>query len=113
MANYISYLRVSTGRQELSGLGIEAQRSSNLQYLKAVQGVLVDEYVETESGAKSNRPQLAKALRECRRTKSTLLIARLDRLVAASPHHLAMLLASIMTECDRQCKIMIFSITIV
>lgn len=80
MANYISYLRVSTGRQEISGLGIEAQRSSNLQYLKTVQGVLADEYVETESGAKSYRPQLAKALRECRRTKSTLLIARLDRL---------------------------------
>lgn len=80
MANYISYLRVSTGRQEISGLGIEAQRSSNLQYLKTVQGVLVDEYVETESGAKSYRPQLAKALQACRRTKSTLLIARLDRL---------------------------------
>lgn len=80
MANYISYLRVSTGRQEISGLGIEAQRSSNLQYLSAVQGSLIDEFVETESGAKSNRPQLVKALLACRRTKSTLLIARLDRL---------------------------------
>ena len=80
MANYISYLRVSTGRQEISGLGIEAQRSSNLQFISAVQGSLVDEFVETESGAKSNRPQLAKALHACKRTKSTLLIARLDRL---------------------------------
>ena len=80
MANFISYLRVSTGRQEISGLGIEAQRFSNSQYLAAVQGSLLDEFVETESGAKSNRPQLARALQACRRTKSTLLIARLDRL---------------------------------
>lgn len=80
MANFISYLRVSTGRQEVSGLGIEAQRFSNLQYLATVQGSLLGEFVETESGAKSNRPQLAKALQACRRTKSTLLIARLDRL---------------------------------
>ena len=80
MANFISYLRVSTGRQEISGLGIEAQRFSNRQYLAAVQGSLLEEFVETESGAKLNRPQLAKALNACRKTKSTLLIARLDRL---------------------------------
>ncbi len=80
MANFISYLRVSTGRQEISGLGIEAQRSANLRYLDAVHGTLVDEFVETESGAKADRHQLTKALNACRRTKSTLLIARLDRL---------------------------------
>lgn len=80
MTDYISYLRVSTGRQELSGLGIEAQREAVERYAHQTQSRIISEYVETESGAKANRPQLAKALAQCRRTKAILLIARLDRL---------------------------------
>jgi len=80
VTEYISYLRVSTGRQELSGLGIEAQREAVERYAHQTQSRIISEYVETESGAKANRPQLAKALAQCRRTKAILLIARLDRL---------------------------------
>lgn len=80
MIQYVSYLRVSTGRQEASGLGIEAQREAVQRYAARVESKIVAEFVETESGAKSDRPQLTKALALCRRTKSTLLIARLDRL---------------------------------
>lgn len=80
MIEHVSYLRVSTGRQEASGLGIEAQREAVERYAARVGSKIAAEFVETESGAKSDRPQLAKALALCRRTKSTLLIARLDRL---------------------------------
>lgn len=80
MTDYVVYLRVSTGRQEISGLGIEAQREAAVRYAAQSGGVLMSEFVEVESGSKSNRPQLAKALALCRKAKATLLIARLDRL---------------------------------
>ena len=50
--NYVSYLRQSTKKQSLSNLGIEAQRET----------------------------KLAEALDLCRKTKSTLIVAKLDRL---------------------------------
>lgn len=80
MAQFVVYLRCSTGKQEASGLGIEAQREAVQRYATHAAGAIIAEFVETESGAKSNRPQLAKALALCRRSKATLLIARLDRL---------------------------------
>lgn len=80
MKDFVVYLRCSTGKQQASGLGIEAQREAVQRYTALTGGNIIAEYTETESGAKSDRPQLAKALGHCRRTKSTLLIARLDRL---------------------------------
>lgn len=77
---FISYLRVSTGKQGRSGLGIEAQRRAVEDYLNGGSWKLLGEFVEVESGKRSNRPELAKALAACRKQKSTLVIARLDRL---------------------------------
>lgn len=80
MTEYIVYLRVSTERQQASGLGLEAQREATNKFASTCKSDIIAEYIETESGAKNNRPQLAKALAHCRKTKATLLIARLDRL---------------------------------
>jgi DNA invertase Pin-like site-specific DNA recombinase len=80
VTDLISYLRVSTGRQEISGLGLEAQREATERYARQTGGKIIDEFVETQSGAKNDRPRLAAALAQCRRQKATLLIARLDRL---------------------------------
>lgn len=80
MTDFAIYLRCSTGKQQASGLGIEAQREAVERYAAQTGGTIIAEYTETESGAKSDRPQLAKALAQCRRAKATLLIARLDRL---------------------------------
>jgi DNA invertase Pin-like site-specific DNA recombinase len=80
MTDYITYCRVSTGRQQQSGLGIEAQQEAVHRYASQTNSTIIAAYIETESGAKSDRPQLAKALAHCRRAKATLLIARLDRL---------------------------------
>ena len=76
--NYIAYLRQSTMKQEISGLGVEAQREIIQNYLKERKPVA--EYIETESGRKSDRPKLTEALEVCRKTGSILIVAKLDRL---------------------------------
>jgi hypothetical protein len=50
--SFVSYLRVSTARQGLSGLGLEAQRKAVADYLNGGQWSLIAEYVEVESGGK-------------------------------------------------------------
>ena len=80
MQKYVSYLRVSTNRQGVSGLGLDAQRRTVASYLTGNTGELVEEFVEVESGAKSSRPVLDSALETCRRNKAVLVIAKLDRL---------------------------------
>ena len=76
--SYVSYLRQSTKKQSLSNLGIEAQREIIQKHLGQIKPIA--EFVETESGKKTDRPKLAEALELCRKTKSTLIVAKLDRL---------------------------------
>lgn len=77
---FISYLRVSTDRQGRSGLGIEAQRAAVDAYLNGGRWTLVAEYVETESGKKSDRPKLAAALSHAKAIGAKIVFAKLDRL---------------------------------
>ena len=80
MAEFIAYYRVSTDRQGISGLGLDAQREAVKRHM-GTSGSLLAEFTEIESGKKhGNRPQLQAALDECRRRRAVLLIARLDRL---------------------------------
>jgi DNA invertase Pin-like site-specific DNA recombinase len=77
---WISYLRVSTDRQGQSGLGIEAQRASVAAFLNGGDWSLIKEFVEVESGKRSDRAKLAEALAACRLYGAKLVIAKLDRL---------------------------------
>ena len=79
-SHYCSYLRVSTGRQGESGLGMDAQRASVGAYIASIGGDLLQEYVEVESGKLNTRPILREALAHCRRIGAILVIAKLDRL---------------------------------
>jgi len=77
---FVAYYRVSTDRQGRSGLGLEAQQKAVMDYLNGGAWELVGEFVEVESGKKSDRPELARALEACRKHKARLVIAKLDRL---------------------------------
>jgi len=59
---------------------MEAQRAAVDSYLNGGKWTLVAEYVETESGRRSNRPQLAKALAHAKAIGATVVFAKLDRL---------------------------------
>src|SRR5215472_3491493 len=78
---FVSYIRVSTARQGRSGLGLEAQREAVRQFVAMRGGkIIVPEFVEVESGKRNDRPELDKALKRCRVTGATLVVAKLDRL---------------------------------
>ena len=84
MESAIAYLRVSTQRQQRSGLGIEAQRATIARFAEAEGLTVIAEYVEAETGkgadALDRRPQLAAALAAARNAKCAVLVSKLDRL---------------------------------
>ena len=77
--NYVLYLRASTQRQGLSGLGLEGQRLIAHHFLQPSDCILA-EYIEVESGRKNNRPEMAKAIVQTRTLGATLLVAEMSRL---------------------------------
>ena len=77
---FVAYFRVSTDRQDKSGLGLEAQREAVMNYLDGGRWTLTKEFTEVESGKRNDRPELVKALAACKRQKAKLVIAKLDRL---------------------------------
>jgi len=80
MANYVAYYRVSTTKQGVSGLGLESQQASVKQHLQQTGGELLGEFSDICSGKRNDRTELMNALKRCRLTGATLLIAKLDRL---------------------------------
>jgi DNA invertase Pin-like site-specific DNA recombinase len=79
-ATIVGYQRVSTKGQGESGLGIEAQETAIRTYAGQTGASVVAWYTEVESGKRADRPELAKALAHARRSKATLVVAKLDRL---------------------------------
>jgi DNA invertase Pin-like site-specific DNA recombinase len=63
---FLAYYRVSTSKQGKSGLGIEARRQSVATNLNGGNGRIVGEFVEVESGRRSDRPELDEALAAAR-----------------------------------------------
>lgn len=80
MDRITSYLRVSTQRQGASGLGLEAQRAAVQAYCTEHNAQVGREFVEVESGRNDERPVLAQALAHAKKTKTLLVVAKLDRL---------------------------------
>jgi DNA invertase Pin-like site-specific DNA recombinase len=77
---FVAYFRVNTDKQGKSGHGLAAQRKSVLEYLDGGRWSLIAEFIEIESGKRSDRPELEKALAACKKQKARLVIAKLDRL---------------------------------
>lgn len=80
MTSYIGYVRVSTDGQGKSGLGLDAQQATIQRHLRDDDKLLTPIMIEVESGKRSDRPVLRKALDRCRVMGATLLVAKLDRL---------------------------------
>lgn len=77
---FVAYYRVSTRAQQMTGLGLDAQRMAVHGYVASVSGTVSDAFEEIESGGKADRPRLNAALERCTRLRATLVIAKLDRL---------------------------------
>ena len=79
----VTYLRVSTSEQALSGLGVEAQRATVLAYAQRKGLTILDEHCDQGISAKSlkGRPGALAALEAVRSGKAAgLLVAKMDRL---------------------------------
>ena len=77
---FVAYFRVSTQKQGISGLGLEAQTATVESHAREKGGEIIASFQEVESGKRNDRPELHKALALCRKQKATLIIAKLDRL---------------------------------
>jgi DNA invertase Pin-like site-specific DNA recombinase len=80
MSGVIAYFRVSTKKQGESGLGLEGQAAAVEGYARQHGKPIIGRYTEVESGKLADRPELVKALAHARRSKATLVVAKLDRL---------------------------------
>jgi DNA invertase Pin-like site-specific DNA recombinase len=89
MLSAIAYVRVSTGRQGKSGLGLAAQQAAIARFAEVEGFDLIRTFTEVETGkgadALDRRPQLAAALKMAKQHstklgKPPIIVAKLDRL---------------------------------
>ena len=76
---FVLYFRVSTQKQGISGLGLDAQKKAVKKFVRGNE--VIGEFIEIETGTKKrNRVEVQKAIALCKNENATLLIAKLDRL---------------------------------
>lgn len=93
MKRIVAYYRVSTEKQGRSGLGLEAQQAAIQSFASDKRADIIKRFTEIETGKTADRPELCKALALAKRTRATLVIAKLDRL-ARNVHFTSGLLES-------------------
>ena len=74
------YIRVSTQKQGISGLGLEAQREICMDYINKSGKEYVTEFKDVESGKSRTREGLLQAIDFCKENKCELVFAKLDRM---------------------------------
>ncbi len=79
MKSYVAYYRVSTTKQGVSGLGLQAQQDTVKHFIGS-NGNLLAEFTEIESGKNDKRNELQKAIDFANSKNAVLIIAKLDRL---------------------------------
>ena len=81
MKKYVAYYRVSTSKQEKSGLGLDSQKTMVNNFLLSNQGELIESFTEIETGtSKKKRTEIYRAIEFAKRNDAVLVIAKLDRL---------------------------------
>jgi DNA invertase Pin-like site-specific DNA recombinase len=82
--NAVAYIRVSTGKQAKSGLGLEAQIEAIRAFAKTEGYKLAGTFEEHESGkgadALDRRPLLAAAIKAAKKAGGPVIVSKLDRL---------------------------------
>lgn len=84
----VAYYRVSTSKQERSGLGLEAQQAYVRQAAEQMGWEVVESYTDVVSGKvdPGQRPECSKALTACKALGAVLVVAKLDRLSRTVSH---------------------------
>ena len=105
MGQFVTYLRLSRDSKNGRNYGLDAQRRDLDVFLSAccpdVEGCEeLASYQEVETATDDNRPELTKAIKTCKRTGATLLVARLDRLSRR-----VSFIASLLEEKDLEFKV--------
>jgi DNA invertase Pin-like site-specific DNA recombinase len=83
----VAYLRVSRESQGADGLGIQAQKTAVASHVESQGCELIASYTEVETAKKhslDNRPALRKAIAHAKRSRATLVVAKLDRLIRST-----------------------------
>lgn len=76
---YVIYYRVSTKKQGDSGLGLDAQKAYIRHFVQSDE--IAAEYTEVRSAKNIHeRPELQKAINQCKENGYTLAVAKIDRL---------------------------------
>ena len=76
----VCYYRVSTNKQGISGLGLDAQKAEAKRYCESAGLKIIEEYAEVQSGGKNDRELIQKALEYCEVSSAKLVVAKLDRI---------------------------------
>lgn len=76
----VTYARVSTTKQAVSGLGKDDQKRILGNYTAKENFKVIGEFEDDESGKNNKRKGLDSAIKLCQATGATLVIAKLDRL---------------------------------
>jgi DNA invertase Pin-like site-specific DNA recombinase len=111
MKTAIAYVRVSTGKQAKSGLGLEAQQEALARFAEAEGYSLIETFQEVETGkgadALDRRPQLSAALKAARQHDAPVVVAKLDRLSrdvhfisGLMQHRTPFIVAELGADCD-------------
>ena len=89
MRKYITYKRVSGGENQKSGLGLDAQERDIQLFLENFSETpyeVLEEFVEVQTGADNERPQLRAAIALAKQHQATLVVSKLDRLSRRVSH---------------------------
>ena len=78
--NLVAYYRVSTDKQEKSGLGLAAQEQIVRYYADKESAAIIKTFTEAATGKDVDRPELQAAISYCQKNSARLIVAKLDRL---------------------------------
>lgn len=84
MQEFVAYRRICSSERGRPALQLEEQAAAILRFVQSRPGVLLQDFVELESGAGSkalqDRPQLREAMKLARKRGAVLVVSTLDRL---------------------------------